>query len=656
MTGTGLTEDEMATRFCDVVMKGGVTSGVVYPKAVVTLAKAFRLRNIGGTSAGAIAAAAAAAAEFARRTGAKAGGYDLLAGLPDHLSRKNATGNTNLFTFFQPQSKTSALFDSLTAALESKSPFGGFLKILGRATIHFGAWSLLGLLPGLLLAIAEVFLGFWPLAFAWLGLGVITGLVAVAIAFVITFGKSVGGSEGNYFGLCTGLSTDSESDRAVGPSQDGQALTVWLAKYLNELAGLDPDGPPLTFGQLWNPVVPAGTDPGDGEKAICLEMFTTCLTKGRPFRLPFRDEDAVHENVCYFREDDWQRYFPANVVNWLKAHPRESSHSNRELPEGFYRMPEPWNLPVVVATRLSLSFPILLSAVRLWAYEYDFRLKDPCADSETPTDSGDPATTRSPSPCWFSDGGLCNNFPIHLFDEPLPRWPTFGINLVDKPDDTPDAEIETPWMPANNNQGIQEQWTTINESAGLLSIVKFIGAIIGTMQNWQDNALSRMPGYRDRIAQVGLRPSEGGLNLNMPKDRIEALTKRGDAGAAEFIRRFSDGEAVRGRMNWANHRWLRFRSLIASLEEMLQQMDEACKEPQPGDVGYEDWIRSLPAGAEPSYFWRGTSAKKRQRQRELAIESLARLRELAAGWERSGLSAANGAPRPRPELRPRPRI
>ncbi|MNJ28190.1 hypothetical protein D3C77_227190 [compost metagenome] len=39
---------------CDLIMKGGITSGVVYPLAIVEIAKAFRLRSIGGTSAGAM--------------------------------------------------------------------------------------------------------------------------------------------------------------------------------------------------------------------------------------------------------------------------------------------------------------------------------------------------------------------------------------------------------------------------------------------------------------------------------------------------------------------------------------------------------------------------------------------------------------------------
>jgi predicted acylesterase/phospholipase RssA len=47
-------------RFCDLVMKGGITSGVVYPPAIFALAGQYRFKNIGGTSAGAIAATSSA--------------------------------------------------------------------------------------------------------------------------------------------------------------------------------------------------------------------------------------------------------------------------------------------------------------------------------------------------------------------------------------------------------------------------------------------------------------------------------------------------------------------------------------------------------------------------------------------------------------------
>lgn len=50
----------------DVTMKGGTTSGVIYPLVLCELARRFRLRNVGGASAGAIAASLAAAAELGR--------------------------------------------------------------------------------------------------------------------------------------------------------------------------------------------------------------------------------------------------------------------------------------------------------------------------------------------------------------------------------------------------------------------------------------------------------------------------------------------------------------------------------------------------------------------------------------------------------------
>src|SRR4051812_23383253 len=57
----------MATEYCDLVMKGGITSGIVYPNAVLALTRRYEFRNIGGTSAGAIAAAATAAAALGER-------------------------------------------------------------------------------------------------------------------------------------------------------------------------------------------------------------------------------------------------------------------------------------------------------------------------------------------------------------------------------------------------------------------------------------------------------------------------------------------------------------------------------------------------------------------------------------------------------------
>ena len=99
---------------CDLIMKGGITSGVVYPYAVTEIAKKYQLRSIGGTSAGAIAAAFAAAAEFARsginaqttKPNADPGGYSRL---QQHCEKLP----TILVSLFHPQQRFTGLFKLL---------------------------------------------------------------------------------------------------------------------------------------------------------------------------------------------------------------------------------------------------------------------------------------------------------------------------------------------------------------------------------------------------------------------------------------------------------------------------------------------------------------------------------------------------------------
>src|SRR5215469_12391886 len=97
---------------CDIVMKGGITSGVVYPLALVELSKKYRFANIGGTSAGAIAAAAAAAGEYGR--GEAGAGFERLAKIPQEVG-------TNLLSMFQPEPVLKPLFNIFIAALNAKS-------------------------------------------------------------------------------------------------------------------------------------------------------------------------------------------------------------------------------------------------------------------------------------------------------------------------------------------------------------------------------------------------------------------------------------------------------------------------------------------------------------------------------------------------------
>ena len=96
---------------CDVIMKGGITSGVIYPGRRLRLAKTYRLRSIGGASAGAIAAAAAAAAECGRATG----GFELLEPLPTTSPRPRPGAVRGWLRLFQPTAATAGCSPSQRA-------------------------------------------------------------------------------------------------------------------------------------------------------------------------------------------------------------------------------------------------------------------------------------------------------------------------------------------------------------------------------------------------------------------------------------------------------------------------------------------------------------------------------------------------------------
>src|SRR5258706_12805338 len=73
---------------CDLVMNGGITSGVVYPRLISELAEKYRFKNIGGTSAGAMAPPGRAAAEDGRLLGKNPQGSDESGHLPSIRSDK----------------------------------------------------------------------------------------------------------------------------------------------------------------------------------------------------------------------------------------------------------------------------------------------------------------------------------------------------------------------------------------------------------------------------------------------------------------------------------------------------------------------------------------------------------------------------------------
>ena len=620
---------------CDLVMKGGITSGVVYPLAIVEISRAFRLKSIGGTSAGAIAAAAAAAAELRRQRNGSDAGFHALAQLPDLLTQASADRRGNkLLAFFKPVPALAKLFAVALGALNRKTLKGRIAAVLWGLLWRF--WPLA--LAGLALATAPLWAVPLRLATvpAWVALGLLGGVAALALVAWWSMRILLPGLVANGFGFCSGMDQPGDADPC-------EALTPWLTGYLDQLSAQQ-GGKPLTFGDLW-------------DHHIELQMMTTCLTLGRPFRLPLRDEEDVRENKqFYWRKADFIKLFPTHIVNWMEAHQRPASGPDGPGsaagadPTGFLRLPEPRDLPVVVAVRMSLSFPVLLSAVPLYAVRY----------------RKDMPPVATPEVCWFTDGGVGSNFPIHFFDAPLPGRPTFGLDLGHA--DQEDATRVV--FPATNSQARLMDWRRLSgDDAGMLA--QFLSALVGVAKDWNHDTLSHMPGFRDRIGLIRLTPEEGGLNLSMPPQRIRRLTAFGQEAGREFVRRFGDPRFSAGPqppMNWENHQNLRLRILLASTTEFLESLEKTRSALASGDQAYERFFSQAPAQRPRAYPLRGLGRPEQTppldppvTQAALARELLARLsataKILAAAMSANrSTDPREGAPRPPPELKPRPRI
>jgi hypothetical protein len=382
-------------------------------------------------------------------------------------------------------------------------------------------------------------------------------------------------------------------------------------------------------------------------------MMTTNLTLGRPYRLPFDDESTAY----FYDPEEWARFFPAYVMKWLTEHPRQLTKTTpreREEQAAEWKsfeprkpLPAPEHMPIVIAARMSLSFPVLISAVPLWTVDRSRVLKDKKTGKVKL-----PKLER----CVFSDGGISSNFPIHFFDRPLPRWPTFGIDLQsfhpDYPRDSTDQNNNS-YLVRTNGAGLADTWDRFDKKRSDFSrLTGFFGALINTMYNWADNMQVRVPGYRDRVVHIFQDADEGGLNLSMPEKIILKMGERGRFAGVKLRDRFTglDGNPL----TWDNHRWIRYRSTLSLVEELLSDLQRAAQSPLSGDMPYDTMIARAKSDPPAGY------QLNEPEQRDFAVQLTRRLLDLAEEWElereRTRQSFADGKPHPAPELRIRPRI
>jgi predicted acylesterase/phospholipase RssA len=627
---------------CDIVMKGGVTSGVVYPSAILSLASRYRFRSIGGTSAGAIAAAVLAAAEHRRHDGSLAG-FEVIGRLPGELG-STPGGRPFMLQLLQADKATRPLFNAAVGFMRH----GGVVGFLCLLTAFWPAVAL-----ALVVAVASILLsavGHADAAFA-VGGGaasvaiLVTGLVAGAL-------RGLRAIAGNDFGLCRlpGVGTAAEP-----------ALTAWLHRQIQEAAGLTVAVAPLTFSDLWGAGAPSGPASKDAARLkrlqdlshdsdwrrVDLQMMTTDLTQGQPVRLPVvydRHASTLEDRAGYLLFDhcELRRFFPDSVVAQLVccAEPFDDDAviaavrafkldvlGVRDNETGrVLRLPIGPDLPILVAARMSLSFPILISAIPLWRLVFS---------------NGSPSVQRA----IFSDGGITSNFPIHFFDAPLPTRPTFGLDLTSF---APARRRTSPTHACVTKPG-KPSAQAPDHVREILGLKDFAVALKDAAQNWRDNAQARLPGYRDRIAHIKLDAKEGGLNLAMDPTVLDHLGARGALAGNDLRELFSGpGDALSPADHWNDHRFTRYRMTMAMMERLLRAYRRGwCSENIDSvTTPYAERVEQGQATA-PYKF----SAS----QREAAEATTTAYLELVASWPEDQLDDA-GVPHPPAILRSVPPV
>ena len=594
-------------RYCDLILTGGVTSSIAYPAAIFALATVYRFNSIGGASSGAGAAALAAAAEYRRRHGSSDGFRIMLEGAAAVADEED--GKTRLAWLFQPEEENRRLFNALLPGFAKPS---GKLAALVSGVLFAYAKSRIVLAIGIALAIVWLIALVraaqgdidWPFALL-IGTSATTlSFIAIVVAVLVLVARDVGRMVRHDYGLCSG----SRSGDAPFPP-----FTDWLHGLIQEIAGRKADDRPLTFADLAAaPGSPRETlnDPSPmGAVSINLQMFTANVTHGRPYVFPQNEDDDL---PLYFRSSEMKLLFSPDVVkhmevdpvtgqsNEYQGHAKSAPPRARPVParrlhwlwslvmgkspvvgsdEGpMYRLPTK-HLPILVAARMSVSFPVLFSAVPLWILDKRDEQKH---------------VFRR---CLFCDGGICSNFPIHLFDSPIPSWPTFGISLHEIPTSeegaaevssspTQDEEYGVVWLPENHLQRGEDQWNEFETEPELFERLSgFFGALASTAINWSDATLARLPGVRERVARVGLRSGVGGLNILMTERDIRGLADLGRVAALKLLKRYAfpvarpSGELSDG---WNEHRWVRLNVLRDSLSQSLAGLTWAASQPGQG--------------------------------------------------------------------------
>ncbi len=415
------------------------------------------------------------------------------------------------------------------------------------------------------------------------------------------------------FGMCTGMRADGD---------ENAALVDWLHEGIQKSAGLQLHTP-LTFGELWR--APGGPKDEFDEnipKSIDLRMITTCLSQGRIYELPQQHTDTP----IMFRLSELAAFFPTSVMDHLRQHSSPiDAQSTAFFKKLFYersfsvetdkgivskiaacqaklqktfdeperagskakdiRILPASELPIVVAARMSMSCPVLFQAVPFLGLNLDKNAEDT-------------EIVR----LWFSDGGIGSNFPMHIFDQAIPKWPTFGLKLLDEaPRKNSKKRSLLTYIPFFHYLGAEDNLVFPNDKQVLLkagktytlgAFVHFLFSIYTSAKDGTDQSYLRTPDLRNRVVRVYMNNRSGNaLNLKILPSAIKWLAGtvgvQGGKNAAGAYLADLEIEQYRDKVDlWQDHRWVRMRMLIDGLRCYLKGVGHAINASElPGTLG-----------------------------------------------------------------------
>ena len=372
------------------------------------------------------------------------------------------------------------------------------------------------------------------------------------------------------------------------------------------------------------------------------------LSLGRPVRITCDDDHRVLEEdeEYWFDPEDMKHLFPGPVVDAMVAAAEATSGTAPDKPKDrLLRFPRMECVPVIVGVRMSFALPVLFSAVRLYK-------RDP---SRLPVEHKDAGTAPASAlePCWFADGGVCTSLPIHLFDKPMPRWPTFAVNLRQTHPDArgPDAERLRVWMDHEFANGpadgwLREWWKRIDVDAVARNpshfkrdvppreqLMRLAGAMFSTAIGWVDGAHLRLATCRDRVAHVCLDPQEGAFNVDTKPEAIRKLAEYGKIAGEKLVARFAEIDAP----GWTEHRAIRYIAAMQLAARFIDDFETGFRAGRSGVVGERAIEGALTAGrftVPPAEI--GLTEEQLERMEQLTLALLEEERHLPEpgkpGW------------------------